>query len=106
MRSNVFSVWAPPFAFGLAAAGIPSFLGGATPFNFRVTAESVSAAVGPIEGLVAFYDEQERWTSRSFAAAVEVVLSNRSAFAPKTYFKSLTANGQTVRGRWYASAHR
>lgn len=67
-------------------------------------AESVSAAVGPIEGLVTFYDEEDRWTSRSFATEVHVVLSNRSAFLPKIYFKSLMVNGQTERGRWHASA--
>jgi|GEM_PF-3863088 len=105
MRSNVFSVYAPPFVYGPAAANIPSFLGGETPFAFRVSASTINRSKGPIEGLIELYDEDDRWTSRVFGSDVEVVLSNRSAFIPKIYFKSLTIHPLTVRGRWYVSAH-
>lgn len=100
MPVGTFDVLALPFAFGPEVAGVPSLLGGARPFVIRVEAETVADAPGPIQGQLDYWDEQDRFRSDTFFDSIQVTASGHSAFTPKIRFKSLTVNGQLVRGRW------
>ena len=104
MPSGTFNVMATPLAFGPFVAHVPSLLGGAGSFLIAVEADSISDAVGPILGQLDYWDTQDRFRSDTFFDSIRVTASGRSAFTPKIRFKSLTVNGQIVRGRWSIAA--
>lgn len=104
MPIGTFEVIALPFKFGPEVFGISSLLGGPRPFTIHVQAGSISDAPGPVQGQPSYWDDQDRFRTDSFFDSIRATAGSRNAFTPKVRFKSLTVNGQVVRGRWSVDA--
>ena len=67
-------------------------------FIIKISAESIADLKGPIEGIIEYFDRNDRHRSEIFDNSVEVIASTKNAFTPKVRFKSFTVNGKIVRG--------